>query len=143
MVQPVLFPAVTAFDLSPATVHVPTLNTMEQCWVAANGNPFLDPLGAGDTDSELICTRQATFLPFSCVANCLAPRLMCNLLARIGQPLVDAGRGQEMTNLLDWIHVASVSTNVQVGPAIQLNEPLTPPLANAGLLGYLGSIIQH
>jgi len=91
MAQPVLFLAAMAFDLLPAAICIPTLNMMEQCWVVANGDPFLDPLGTGDTDLELIRTHHATFLPFACMANCLAPMSMRKLCATIGQPLVDAG----------------------------------------------------
>jgi len=89
MAQPVLFLAAMAFDLLPAAICIPTLNMMEQCWVVANGDPFLDPLGTSDANLELIRTCCATFLPFACVDNCLAPMSMRNLWVTIGQPLAN------------------------------------------------------
>jgi len=53
LTQPVEFPAAMTFDLAPAIV-VPTVTMMEACWAAMPGNPYLDTMATGDTNSELI-----------------------------------------------------------------------------------------
>jgi len=45
-----------------------------------------------------------------------------------------------MANLLDWICIASVSTNAQVGLAIQLNKLLEPPLPMPTFLATLEAL---
>ncbi len=135
--QPVEFPGATAFDLAPAAVRVPTINTMEAHWMAAGAVPYLPPYGAADADTELIRTRRAALLPFVAVPRCLTPLSMRELWTVLGQPLVDSGREVEMGVLLDWIRVASVSSAAQVAPVIQLAAPPVAPLADANLLGYL------
>jgi len=138
MAQPVEFPGAMAFDLSPAAVRVPTLNTMEAQWTAtAAVEAYLPPYAAADADTELVRTRYSALLPFVAVHHCLAPLSMQQLWTVLGQPMVDSGRQVEMGILLDWIHVALVSAAAQVAPAIQLADHLVAPLADVGLLGYL------
>jgi len=142
--QPVEFPGAVAFDLSPAAVRVPTLNTMEAQWTArAAGEAYLPPYAAADADTELVRTRYSALLPFMAVHHCLAPLSMRQLWTILGQPMVDSGRQVEMGILLDWICVASVLSAVQAAPAIQLADHPVAPLADAGLLGYLQCLLQH
>jgi len=71
MAQLVEFPSATAFDLAPAAVRIPMLNTMEARWVAAGAVPYLPPYGAANPDTELVRTRRAALLPFVAVHHCL------------------------------------------------------------------------
>jgi len=141
--QPVEFPGGTAFKLAPAAVRVPTLGNMEAHWAAAGGAQFLAPLDPADPDSELICTKHSTLLPFVVVLLCLAPLTMLELWTTLGQPLIDGGQQAEMGVLLDWIQVASVESAAQVGPTIQLAAPPAALLADTGLLGYFQQVIQR
>jgi len=104
--------------------------------------PIPDTLAAGDADLELVQTCQATFLPFGCVVVCMALLLMRELWEMVGQPLANAGRGQEMSVFLDWIWVTSVYSAAQVPPTVQLAAPPGAPLADARLLGFLGNVVQ-
>jgi len=103
MAQLVEFPSATAFDLTPATVRVPTINTMEARWIAVGAVPYLPLYGAADADTELIRMRRAALLPFAAVPHCLTPLSMWELWTVLGQPLVDGGWEVEMGVLLDWI----------------------------------------
>jgi len=100
-------------------------------------------MATSNADCELVQTHQATFLLFSCVESCIGPLLMCNLWAAVRQPLVNAGQGQEMSVFLNWIHVVLVCLAALVPPTVQLAPPPSTLLANARLLGYLGTIVQH
>jgi len=133
LTQPVEFPAATAFDLAPAVV-VPMVATMEACWAAAPGNPYLDVMVAGDANSEQVQTRCATFLPFCCIESCLGPLSMHDLWAAMGQPLVDAGRVQEMSVFLDWICVALVLSAAQAPQ---------PQAGGAQVAGVLQQILDN
>jgi len=68
---------------------------------------------------------------------------MRELWEMVGQPLVNTGRGQEMSVFLNWIWVASVYSATQVLPTVQSATPPGALLANAGLLGFLGSVVQQ
>jgi len=136
------FLSVMAFDLAPAAVRVPTLRTMEACWLAAGTDPYLPPYAAVDVDTKLIQMRRGALLPFGAVHHCLAPLSMRQLWTVLGQPLVDGGREAEMGILLDWIHIASISSAAQVAPVIQLAVPLVAPLIDMSLLGYLHCMVH-
>jgi len=143
MAQPVEFPGTTAFDLMPAAVWVPTINTMEACWIAVGAVPYLPLYSMADVDTELIQMRRVAFLPFVAVPCYLTLLSMRQLWTILGQPLINGGQEVEMGLLLNWIQVASVSSAAQVSPVIQLAVPPVTPLADTCLLNCLHQVVRH